>query len=117
MKVDLTYLKNMSAGNKELIIEMIDIFRNQVQEFSQGLDEYYQNGDYEQLGRLAHKAKSSISIMGLDDLAVQLKTFENLARTGVETEKYPGFIANFKKETKEAVEELEDVVKNIDIYI
>ncbi len=117
MKTDLTYLKNMSAGNKDLIIEMINIFKTQVEEFVTGMHEFYNNKEYEQLGRLAHKAKSSISIMGLEELAAELKTFETLAKTGEEVEKYPVFIKNFKEVTREAVEELDEVIRNIDIYI
>lgn len=117
MKVDLTYLKNMSNGNKDLILEMIGIFKTQVVEFNQGMDEHFKNNQFELLGRLAHKAKSSISIMGLNDLALELKTFEILAKEGKEIEKYPAFINNFKRETADAVEELDDVAKNLDIYI
>ena len=117
MKIDLTYLKNMSNGNKDLIVEMIDIFKTQVVEFTEGMDDYYQNKQFELLGRLAHKAKSSISIMGLNDLALELKNFEYLAKEGKEIEKFPLFISNFKKETRDALEELDEVVKNIDIYI
>jgi HPt (histidine-containing phosphotransfer) domain-containing protein len=117
MKVDLTYLKNMSAGNKELVLEMIGIFKNQVSEFADDMDKHFADKDYELLGRLAHKAKSSISIMGLNELAVELKTFENLAKSGQEVEKYPDFIENFKSETQQAVDELNEVVSNLDIYL
>jgi HPt (histidine-containing phosphotransfer) domain-containing protein len=117
MKIDLTYLKNMSAGNKDLILEMIGIFKSQVIEFSEDMDKYYHNKEYELLGRLAHKAKSSISIMGLNDLAVELKTFETLAKAGEQTEKYPAFIEKFKRETFDALEELDEVTRNIDIYL
>ncbi|MBN1951745.1 MAG: Hpt domain-containing protein [Bacteroidales bacterium] len=117
MKVDLTYLKNMSAGNKELVLEMIGIFKNQVIEFSEGLDDLYAKKDFENLGRLAHKAKSSISIMGLNELATELKSFETLARSGEQTEKYPEFITFFKEETQEALSELEEIVKNLELYI
>jgi HPt (histidine-containing phosphotransfer) domain-containing protein len=117
MKIDLTYLRNMSAGNKELVLEMIGIFKAQVEEFNDGMDNHFRNKEYEQLGRLAHKAKSSISIMGLNDLAIELKTFETLAKAGEQTERYPAFIENFKRETYEALEELDEVTKNIDIYI
>ncbi len=117
MKIDLSYLKNMSAGNKELILEMIGLFKTQVDEFTKGMDEFYEKKEYESLGRLAHKAKSSISIMGLNNLSVELKNFENLAKAGEKIEKYPAFIANFKKQTSEAINELDEVVKNIDIYI
>ena len=116
MKTDLTYLRNMSAGNKELVIEMIDIFKEQVAEFCTGMDNYMKSNEYESLGRLAHKAKSSISIMGLNELADELKKFETLAKAGKEVDKYPIFIKKFKDETYEAMQELEEVAKNIDIY-
>lgn len=116
MKTDLTYLRNMSAGNKELVVEMIDIFKEQVTEFCVGMDNYMKNNEYELLGRLAHKAKSSISIMGLNELADELKKFETLAKSGQEIDKYPVYIQRFKDETFEAMQELEEVAKNIDIY-
>ena len=96
---------------------MIGIFKQQVVEFTQDMDHLYEKKEYENLGKLAHKAKSSISIMGLKDLAVQLKTFENLAKAGIDPQKYPEYIANFKAETNEAVCELEDVLENIDNYL
>jgi HPt (histidine-containing phosphotransfer) domain-containing protein len=117
MKTDLTYLKNMSAGNKELVLEMIEIFKQQVAEFNEQMNSLYSKKDFENLGKLAHKAKSSISIMGLHDLAKDLKTFENIAKAGVETEKYPIFMGKFRDETAEAISELDQVASNIDIYI
>lgn len=116
MKTDLTYLKNMSAGNKDLVLEMINIFKNQVEEFTTDMEDLYNKKEYEKLGKLAHKAKSSISIMGLNNLAQDLKTFENIAKAGIDEEKYPGFINRFKEETAEAVSELEEVSANLDIY-
>lgn len=107
----------MSAGNKDLVLEMIGIFKNQVAEFVVDMNSLYEKKDFENLGRLAHKAKSSISIMGLNELAVELKSFENLAKAGIEPEKYPAFIKKFKEETSEAVSELDMVSNNIDIYI
>ncbi len=106
----------MSAGNKELVVEMIGIFKTQVEEFVEDMNHLYDTQQYEALGKLAHKAKSSISIMGLNDLATELKSFENMAKAGIEPEKYPAFIARFREETAEAVDELEEVSNNIDIY-
>ncbi len=116
MKTDLTYLRNMSAGNKDLVLEMIGIFKSQVTEFVEDMNRLYDSKKFEELGKLAHKAKSSISIMGLNDLAIELKAFETMAKAGVEPEKYPEFIARFTKETSEAVIELEEVAENLDIY-
>lgn len=116
MKTDLSYLREMSGGNQDLILEMINIFKNQIEEFSEGLDDYYNNKEFEQLGKLAHKAKSSISIMGLHDLATDLKNLELLAKAGKEPEKYPQIIDKFKSETLEAVHELDQVAKNLEMY-
>jgi HPt (histidine-containing phosphotransfer) domain-containing protein len=117
MKTDLTYLKNMSAGNKDLVLEMIGIFKRQVTEFSSDMDRLYENKEYENLGKLAHKAKSSISIMGLNDLAKDLKTFENIAKAGTDVDQYPIFIEKFKNETSEAIVELDEIANNLDIYL
>ncbi len=116
MKVDLAYLRNMSAGNKDLVEEMIDIFTNQVNEFVNEMEANYESGEYEKLGKLAHKAKSSISIMGLNDLAADLKQFETIAKQGTDQEKYRGYIDKFIKETGEAVDELNEIKENLDIY-
>lgn len=116
MKTDLTYLKEMSGGNKDLVREMINIFINQVEEFSRDMDNHLAKKEYELLGKLAHKAKSSISIMGLEKLAKELKNLENLAKENKEPEKYPVILSFFKEETKVAVQELQEVLKNLDNY-
>ena len=106
----------MSGGNQGLILEMIDIFRNQVVEFSEGMEQYYNEKEYEKLGKLAHKAKSSISIMGLTELAAQLKSLELMACAGQDVDKYLAIIERFKKETLEAVSELNEVTQNMELY-
>lgn len=116
MKIDLTYLQEMSGGNQDLVLEMIDIFKGQVDAFANEMETHLSNKDYLSLGKLAHKAKSSISIMGLSDLSNDLKSLENLAKEGKHTEKYPGLIDKFKQGTKEAVKELDEVLQNLELY-
>ena len=116
MKTDLSYLREMSGGNKELVLEMIGIFREQVIEFSTEMDKHLANHDYESLGKLAHKAKSSVSIMGLQELAADLKDLENLAREGKKTETYPGIVEKFKQVSAISLQELEMVSANIELY-
>jgi HPt (histidine-containing phosphotransfer) domain-containing protein len=114
MKVNLSYLKEWSGGDREKIQEMIDIFKNQVEEFAREMDEFLNKKDYPALGKLAHKAKSSISIMGLDDLSKDMKVLENLAKAEEEVEKYPVLVERFKNETNKAVEELDEAMQNLE---
>lgn len=116
MKVDLSYLREMSGGNKELILEMISIFAAQVKEFGDEMDSLFRSEQYEALGKLAHKAKSSVSIMGLNDLAARLKELENSAEERKNIHTYEETIESFKKVTEEAVKELEVVKQNLDLY-
>jgi HPt (histidine-containing phosphotransfer) domain-containing protein len=116
MKTDLSYLKEMSGGNTDLVLEMINIFREQVTEFSKEMDHHLVNREYELLGKLAHKAKSSVSIMGLQDLAKELKNLENLTHEGKKVESYAGIVGKFKQDTSEALQELNVISNNIQLY-
>ena len=116
MKIDLSYLRDMSGGNNELILEMISIFKSQVVEFGQNMDQLLNSKEFESLGKLAHKAKSSVSIMGLNNLAQQLKNLENSAREGINIETYAGIVDAFKQETAEAVLELDRISNNLELY-
>jgi len=116
MEIDLSYLREMSGGNKELILEMISIFASQVKDFGVEMDQLLESGQYETLGKLAHKAKSSVSIMGLNDLAKSLKDLENSAAERKNIDSYGRIVDSFKKTTEEAIKELEIVTQNLDLY-
>ena len=110
---DLTYLESMSMGSNELIVEMIQIFVDQLPEFTEGLIEHLKSGNYPALGALAHKAKSSVAVMGMDSLAADLKTLELSARAGTDTESYPVLVNRFIDEVLLTGTELEAYAKTI----
>lgn len=98
----------MSGNSTELIIELIDIFNDQVIEFSSNLQTYLDNKDYDALGKLAHKAKSSVSIMGMNELSEKLRDLEMHTKEAVNIEDYQEYVNFFKTESLEAVKELKD---------
>ena len=111
--INTEYLESVSGGDMEVISELISIFKEQVSEMADEMDSLYGKGDYYNLGLLAHKAKSSVAIMGMDDLADMLKKFELQAKEGTATDKYPEFINRFKEQTVNAVTELDRFMKNL----
>ncbi len=104
--VNMEYLKGMAGDNPDLIREMVEIFVQQIPEFNEIFESLYEKKDWYELGMQAHKAKSSVAIMGMEDLAKMLKEFELLAKEGKETERYRGFIDRFREETQLACDEL-----------
>ncbi len=112
MKTDLSYLVDMTEGNKDLISEMIEIFSTQVNQYRSLMLQFYIEENWEEISQLAHKAKSSVAIMGMKDLAEKLKELELLAREGRDTDLYPAYIDVFRDECKTAITELQDYVSN-----
>jgi len=106
MQTDLTYMKSMFGNNKKVLKEMIDIFAEQVVEISEQMDNAFQNKDYVTLGKLAHKAKASVLMMGMKDMATKLKELELNAVEGKHIETFENTVNLFKNNCATAIEEL-----------
>jgi len=113
MVTDLTYLSGMSGGNPDIIKEMISIFIEQAEEYVVDFQKLLDEKNYLALGKLAHKAKSSIAIMGMNDLAADLKKLELLTKDNSEIETYQGFVDNFNSLCKTAIVELKEISSTI----
>jgi HPt (histidine-containing phosphotransfer) domain-containing protein len=107
------YIESVSGGDFEIVLELVTMFKEQMGEISLEMKNLLHKNDYYTLGLMAHKAKSSVAIMGMTDLAAMLKTFELQAKESQEKEKYEMYISRFEQETRCAVEELENYVSNL----
>lgn len=103
----------MAEGNNDLIIEMIDIFAAQAVEMWNEMQVLYDKDEYDLLGKLAHKAKSSVAIMGMESLADKLKELELYCMTGEKKEEYQELINFFKSDCQFAIDELQEYKKNL----
>jgi HPt (histidine-containing phosphotransfer) domain-containing protein len=110
---DLNYLSTITEGNKQIMREMIEMFVVQVPEFIENLQNCYQTRQFDALGREAHKAKSSLQIMGMSDLVREMKIFQLKTMDGRDVESYPVHIRNFEIQCQGAVKELQDELNNL----
>jgi HPt (histidine-containing phosphotransfer) domain-containing protein len=110
--INLEYLDSVSGGDIEIMHEIVIMFKDQSVEIYNDMKSHLSENNYKSLGLLAHKAKSSVAIMGMNDLALMLRTFEFQASEGKESELYESYITRFKTETEAAVKELEDLINN-----
>lgn len=111
--INLEYLEMVSGGDREIISELIDIFRQQSRDFHEEMLSLFGSKLYSQLGQLAHKAKSSVAIMGMEQLASRMKHLELTAKEGDKPEEYREIIEYFRSESALALEELDDYLKRI----
>jgi HPt (histidine-containing phosphotransfer) domain-containing protein len=98
----------MADKNNELILEMIEIFTAQVNDFGIEMQKLLDKEDYDSLGKLAHKAKSTVSIMGMGSLSVVLKNLEIDCSRKANKESYQAIVNKFRSECTMAVSELEE---------
>ena len=93
MLTDLKYLQQMTGNDSEMIKEMIELFLHQLAELQVDIAFLLDSENWFELSRLAHKIKSSALVMGVDQMAHDMKELELLAKEGKDTEKYPDYIA------------------------
>jgi HPt (histidine-containing phosphotransfer) domain-containing protein len=110
--INTDYLEMVAGGDSDLLKELIGMFKDQVAEFNSEMNILFREKNYPALGNLAHKAKSSVAIMGMDSLSNMLKNFELQAKEGKNTDKYESYILRFESETKSAMEELDTLINN-----
>jgi len=111
--INTDYLDSVTGGDPDITRDIVGMFKEQAIEIHSEMLVHYSNKEYKQLGMLAHKAKSSVAIMGMNDLATMLKTFELQAKDSSEPDLYQSYIERFRNETAAAVLELEDLVKQL----
>jgi HPt (histidine-containing phosphotransfer) domain-containing protein len=112
-RINTDYLQSVSGGDKTIIVELVDLFKEQISEITNEMRALLSAGDLNSLGMLAHKAKSSVAIMGMADLASMLKTFELEGKEGKNKENFESYINRYERESNEAVIELYDFISNM----
>lgn|GEM_PF-304214 len=102
------YLLSITGGDRETMAEIAGIFGSQVPEFLDGMKSLLGQEKYYELGLLAHKAKGSVTVLGMEETAKMLKEFELLAKAGEQKEKYTDFIARFETDSTTVMAEVND---------
>jgi HPt (histidine-containing phosphotransfer) domain-containing protein len=112
--INLDYLNEIAAGDHEMIREMISIFNTEVPGYLLRMHQLAEQERWEDLGKLAHKAKASASIMGMADLAIELKQLEQLTLVNKkDTENYTACIRSIERKFNSGIEELKLVSKTL----
>lgn len=108
---DLNYLNEMTGGDPEMTHQMFTIFKGQIEELKQNLTASLQAQNWPELSKVAHKSKSTITIMGMSQLAQKMSELEKKAKTQTEPELYENYVSTFHKTCDEAIVELEEKIK------
>lgn len=76
--IDLSYLIQLSKGNKNFVLQMLEIFIDQTPKDLNQLSTEIENNNFENASTIAHRMKTSINFMGLSEvLTSSLEIIEN----------------------------------------
>lgn len=73
---DLSYLNQVFQGNREMINNIIQLFLQQVPEYIREMEECVRKNEPLSLHPLAHKAKSSVSMLGIRKMETDILQIE-----------------------------------------
>lgn len=76
VRYDLSYLNQVFQGNREMINNIILLFLQQVPEYIREMEECVKKNEPLSLHPLAHKAKSSVSMLGIKELETDIIQIE-----------------------------------------
>lgn len=108
---NLSYLKEITGGEPEIMQEFIQMFFDQLPEFRDGLTSHLANHKWKELGELAHKAKSSVMTFGMNELGYRLKELQLKTQKLEDIESYPEYVKEFMDEIAQAEIELKEDMK------
>ncbi|HNV94981.1 MAG TPA: Hpt domain-containing protein [Bacteroidales bacterium] len=102
---DFSYLNEVSGGDYSIMLEFIQIFKEQLPEFVQQLNEAIENKNYQAVAAIAHKAKSTVSIFGMHEWATLLKQVQLDINQGIIPDNLKQMVVDFEKDGFEIIEE------------
>ncbi len=103
---DLNYLKEVTGGEASVMRELIEMFFEQIPEFTKGMRTYLEEQRWRELGELAHKAKSSVMTFGMNDLGKKLKELQLSTVNSDNPAIFSSYVDEFEAVINEAEKEL-----------
>lgn len=103
---DLQNLFELVGQDQQALERMLGIFLESTPEILQDLNAAFQASDWEELGKQAHKLKSSIDLLMITELSTDIRLIEKKSKSVEDVESIPPYIDKLNAILKEVFEEL-----------
>jgi len=104
--IDLTYLNDITDGDKATKRQLIELFFTQADEIKQRFIVAELSDNVAEISRTAHIAKSTTRVMGINDIADKMEMLQRLTERHELPEQYPALIKFYVDNIPHAIEEL-----------
>jgi len=109
---DLTMVQSVSGGDEGFIKKMVALFIETVPQNMQDLKNALQAENWEQVGKTAHKLKSTIDSMGIKSIRQEIRTVEANAKQLDSLQEIPSLVATIDSVILDCIGQLKAEVLN-----
>jgi CheY-like chemotaxis protein/HPt (histidine-containing phosphotransfer) domain-containing protein len=109
---DLTMVQSVSGGDEGFIKKMVALFIETVPQNMDDLKNAVQAENWEQVGKTAHKLKSTIDSMGIKSIRQEIRTVESNAKQMESLTEIPSLVTMIDNVIKECIDQLQAEVLN-----
>ena len=103
---DLSMVRSVSGGDEEFIKKMVQLFIDTVPPGLADLHEALADKQWQRMGKIAHKLKSTIDSMGISALRDEIRFIENSGKNETDTDSVPPLINKVTEVITECIVQL-----------
>ena len=109
-RVDL--LNQRTGYDPEVMREMFDVFKQAYSEYFELFDKYLNAEDWTRLSEIAHRAKSAVAIMGMEQIRTEFNLLEDLSSKAEKTDAYAKWIDDLRKRVETGASQIEEYLNS-----
>jgi CheY-like chemotaxis protein len=109
---DLTMVQSVSGGDDGFIKKMVALFIETVPQNIQDMKKALNEENWDQVGKLAHKLKSTIDSMGIKSIRQEIRTVEANAKQKESLQEVPALIGTIDTVISECIAQLKAEIMN-----
>jgi len=108
---DLSMVRSVSGGDEGFIKKMVALFIETVPQNMQDLRKAMEAGNWDQVGKTAHKLKSTVDSMGIKSIRQEIRTVETSARQGESVTEIPALVEKISTVINACIEQLQEEIR------
>ena len=109
MKLDLSYLIDITGGDREMMLEMIDLFLEDIPIQVKKIKSLSGAEGIKELGKEAHKLKPTLQYVGFIEMFEAVKEIESICKSGVYSNKIEQLIDVMEKNAVTSIPSLLEI--------
>ncbi len=110
-RYDLSYLNQVFQGNREMVNNIIALFLQQVPKYVSEMEECVRRNEPLSLHPLAHKAKSSVAMLGIKDMEEDIIQIEQDSKYMRNLDELPTLVGRVKRNCQVVYDQLMDAIQ------